>query len=169
MKTGKVINSWTITIFLLLAVIIAGSVVIWLKNNRDRGIEITIKPAMEIEGKIWVGGAVNNPGLYPFFKGDGIDEIVRAAGGIQDGADLNAVKLTIAGEDEEVALQKVNINTAESWLLEALPGIGEIKAEAIIEYRRQHGPFRDIYELEKVPGLGGENFKQVAGLITVNE
>jgi competence protein ComEA len=63
----------------------------------------------------------------------------------------------------------VNINTAEAWLLEALPGIGEARAQAIIEYRLQHGPFRDIYELEKVPGLGEENFKHIADLITVND
>jgi competence protein ComEA len=37
--------------------------------------------------------------------------------------------------------QQVDINRADSWLLAALPGIGEAKAQAIINYRALHGPF----------------------------
>lgn len=169
MKTNKVINGWTITIFLLIAVIIAGSIIIWLKNSRDRGIEISVTPAREMEGQIWVGGAVNNPGLYPFYKDDGIQDLIQAAGGLNDGADLDSIELNIALDNEEKTQQKVNINTAEAWLLEALPGVGEIKALAIIEYRRQYGLFRDIYELIKVPGFGDESFKHIEELITVND
>jgi competence protein ComEA len=169
LNKGKFINGWTIAIFLLVVIIIAGSVIIWQKNSRYRGIEISVTPAREMEGHIWVGGAVNNPGLYPFYKDDNIQDVIRAAGGLKDGADSDSVKFSIVVEDENETPQKININTAEAWLLEALPGVGEVRALAIIEYRCQHGPFRDIYELVKVPGFGDESFKHIEGLITVKD
>ena len=58
-------------------------------------------------------------------------------------------------------MQKVDINRAPAWLLEALPGIGEVRAQDIINYREQNGPFRTIYELLEVKGIGPATFEQV--------
>ena len=79
------------------------------------------------------------------------------------------MELTISGIDDENTTQKININRAEAWLLEALPGVGEVKAQAIIEYRLENGPFRDINELKQVPGFGESSFDMVKEMITVNE
>ncbi len=49
---------------------------------------------------------------------------------------------------------QVDINTATQSELESLPGIGPTKARAILEYRRQHGPFQSVDELAKVKGIG---------------
>jgi competence protein ComEA len=54
----------------------------------------------------------------------------------------------------EPSPQRIDINRAGVWLLEALPGIGETKAQAIVAYREQHGPFRSIEELAMVDGIG---------------
>ncbi|MBW2281662.1 MAG: helix-hairpin-helix domain-containing protein [Deltaproteobacteria bacterium] len=48
----------------------------------------------------------------------------------------------------------VNINTATSEQLELLPNVGEVRARAIIEHRKQHGPFKSVGELEAVSGIG---------------
>ncbi|AIQ65088.1 hypothetical protein PSTEL_20145 [Paenibacillus stellifer] len=48
----------------------------------------------------------------------------------------------------------VNVNTASAAELTALPGIGEKKAQAIVDYRSQHGPFKSASDLEKVKGIG---------------
>lgn len=48
----------------------------------------------------------------------------------------------------------VNINTANATELEALPGIGAKKAQAIVEYRTKNGPFKSVEDLEKVNGIG---------------
>ena len=48
----------------------------------------------------------------------------------------------------------VNVNTADAQELRLLPGIGEVKAAAILEYRLEHGPFSDVAGLLEVPGLG---------------
>jgi competence protein ComEA len=65
--------------------------------------------------------------------------------------------------------QKIDINRAEAWLLEALPGIGETKAQAIIDYRRQHGDFSDITEITNVEGIGLSLYEQIKDLITIGD
>ncbi|MFN3595246.1 MAG: ComEA family DNA-binding protein [Thiobacillaceae bacterium] len=52
------------------------------------------------------------------------------------------------------AWAQVDINTATQSELESLPGIGPSKARAILDYRRQHGPFQSVDELAKVRGIG---------------
>jgi len=166
-KAGKFFNGWTVTAVLLAAIIVAGGAVIWSKQSRSQEIEITLAPERELRGTIYVSGEVNNPGFYPLEAGDGIEDVLEAAGGIADGADLSHVELVIYGSNEGETPQKVNINTAEAWLLAALPGIGEVKAQAITDYRQQNGPFRDIDELLKVDGFGDVTCERIKHLITV--
>ncbi len=169
MKSGKLTNVWTLVAVLLVMVIIAGSVVIGLKCSRGQAMEITLEPKREITGMIYVGGVVNNLGYYPVFAGDTLEDIVGAAGGLKEDASLNDIKLIIGETNETAIAQKIDINKAEAWLLEALPGVGEVKAQAIIDYRQEHGLFRDINELMNVPGFGVSNFDKVKDLITVND
>lgn len=61
----------------------------------------------------------------------------------------------------------VNINTATAEELQTLPGIGETKAAAIIEYRETHGAFGDVSEITNVNGIGDAIFGQIRGKITV--
>lgn len=48
----------------------------------------------------------------------------------------------------------ININTADLYDLQRLPGIGEKRAQAIVEDRERNGPFYSVEELERVPGIG---------------
>ncbi len=48
----------------------------------------------------------------------------------------------------------VNINTATAQQLTELQGVGARRAEAIVQYREEHGPFGDIEQLQEVPGIG---------------
>jgi competence protein ComEA len=167
MKAGRFINGWTVAAVLLAAVIIASGAVIWSKHDRSGAIEITLSPESEAPGRIYVGGEVHNPGFYPLKAGDSIEDVLRAAGGVIDGADLSRVELTVAAPEDGDAPQKINVNRAEVWLLAALPGIGEVRAQAIVDYRGQNGPFRDIDELLKIDGLGDVTFERIEHLITV--
>jgi competence ComEA-like helix-hairpin-helix protein len=65
--------------------------------------------------------------------------------------------------------QKIDINRAEAWLLEALPGIGPSKAQAIIDYRQQNGGFGHIAEIIEVPGIGQAIYDDIKDKITVGD
>ncbi len=64
------------------------------------------------------------------------------------------------------ATAKVNINTADSAMLQTLPGIGKATAEAIIEYRKRT-PFKSVNDIKKVSGIGDAKFERVKEFITV--
>ncbi len=168
-KANRFLNGWTVAAIVLVAIIIAGGAVIWTRHGRGRGLEISIEPVPQLNGQIYVGGEVNNPGLYPRRDGDTVADILKAAGGGTANADLTRLELAVTGEGEATSPQKIDINRAEAWLLVALPGIGEARAQAIIDYRQRHGPFRDINELLKVPGMGNTIFEGIKRLITVKE
>ena len=63
----------------------------------------------------------------------------------------------------------ININTADAALLDTLPGIGPTKATAIIDYRKAHGPFAKIEDIQNVSGIGASTYAEIAPLITVGD
>ncbi len=66
------------------------------------------------------------------------------------------------------ALAAVNINTATQAELESLNGIGPVKAQAIIDYRKKNGNFKSIDELEKVDGVGTVTMQNVRKEVSVS-
>jgi competence protein ComEA len=60
----------------------------------------------------------------------------------------------VSEEKQSIQQQSVNINKADIALLTTLKGVGEKKAQAIIAYRNEHGPFQSIEELAEVKGIG---------------
>jgi competence protein ComEA len=167
MAASKSINVWTFVIVFLAVVIIAGGIVIWSRYSQSGSVEITVVPDRELNGEIYIGGEVSNPGLYPLEAGESIEDALRAAGGPTNSADLTRLELTVPGAGKVSELQKVNINRAEAWLLEALPGIGEVRAQAIVDYRRENGPFHHTSELVNVEGIGTAIYEKIKHLITV--
>jgi len=65
------------------------------------------------------------------------------------------------------ALAAINLNTATKDELIALPGIGPAKAQAILDYRSAHGPFKAIEEVKDVKGIGAKRFEKLKGDLTV--
>jgi competence protein ComEA len=150
-------------------VILVGGILIWSKHSRNQPVEITLPPSPEINGQISVSGAVNVPGIYPLQDGDGIVTLIETAGGTTTAADLNKIQLHIPSIDEADIPQKVDLNRAEAWLLQSLPGIGETRAQAIIDYRQQNGRFRHISEITSVEGIGAATYEKIKHLITVSD
>jgi len=128
-----------------------------------------------------IKGAVKNPGVYQMKVGDRVKDALDAAGGLTDEADSQKVNLAKrledqmaivvpkvgeeaeeipAGETRKEATKegKVNINTATVEELKTLKGVGEKKAEAIIEYRKKNGSFKTKEDLMKVRGIGKKLF-----------
>ena len=73
---------------------------------------------------------------------------------------LSSLQLAFADE--------VDINTADSnAIAEALPGIGEVKADAIVAYRDIHGPFTSLKQLAAVKGIGEKTLQKNAKFIVI--
>lgn len=63
---------------------------------------------------------------------------------------------------------QVNLNSATTVELEALKGVGPVKAKAIMDYRAKNGPFKSVDDLEKVPGFGKKTVDKLRADLTVN-
>jgi competence protein ComEA len=167
MATSKFSQYWTLITILLVAIIAISSIVAWSRYSPSQPIEISIPPAQGLQGEIYIGGAVSNPGFYPLKAGDTVEALIQAAGGTTSSADLSWLKLYIPQTGDKEPPQKIDLNRAEVWLLEALPEIGEGRAQAIIDYREQNGSFNNINELIKVEGIGIATYEKIKDRITV--
>ncbi len=67
------------------------------------------------------------------------------------------------------AAELVDINSASLAELMEVPGIGETRAKAIIEYREQNGPFQTTADVMQVKGIGEDTYMNMADYITVGE
>jgi competence protein ComEA len=94
---------------------------------------------------------------------------MQSAGGVTANADKSTLILNVPQAGAQTTPQKININRAEAWLLEALPGIGSTRAKTIIAYREKYGLFRNTSELMKVEGIGQALYDQIKDLITVSD
>ena len=76
-------------------------------------------------------------------------------------------KIKIAQEHNNRVAEKININDASAEQLEAIPGVGLKKAQAIVDYRSKNGKFSSIDDLVKVKGIGQKMMDKMKGLVTI--
>ena len=173
--------------------------------------------------RVYVGGAVVQPGLYDLSRGSRVADAINAAGGPLTNADTAVLNLAghvqdadqvivpekhatsppagQAGTNSEVMnppvfsstpaasnpapfaqiptqpyafttptpVAPININTAESWELERLPGIGPAIANRIVEFRTDNGPFQMIEDLAQVSGISARMVDEIHALITIGD
>lgn len=134
-----------------------------------------------------VAGWVRDPGVYAFAEGSRVIDAIEAAGGARPGALLQALNLAAllvdgtqilvpregatgapaAGSTGSSAGSLINVNTASATDLEALPGIGEVIAQRIVDHRTANGPFTSVDQLVDVSGIGDAILESIRELVTV--
>ena len=130
-----------------------------------------------VEG--YVLGAVLRPGVYSLHRGARVRELVEAAGGLLDNADITRVDLAglladgqsvyIPRLGEQTPLQlggKLNLNVASATDLHNALGITSSVARKIVAYRAAHGPFTAVSQLLLVP-VSQATYDRIKDLITV--
>jgi len=161
---------WLIIFAILILLIVSGGIILGINLYSHRPVEISItqttSPDYPLE--IYIGGSVQNPGYYPAAEDDSVITLINSAG-LSTDADLNKIKITVPGAGESDSPQLINVNRADCWLLEALPGIGPAKAQAIVDYRDDSGPFRRTDELLQVNGISESTLNNIKDLITVED
>lgn len=131
---------------------------------------------------VQVCGAVNSEGVYQLPKGSRVFEAISMAGGFREDAAMAEINQAQVLEDEAYIYvptiaeqmemdseegEKVNINKASKEKLMTLPGVGESRAESIIQYRQEHGAFQKIEDIMQVAGIKEGLFEKIKDLITV--
>ncbi|MGA8850031.1 MAG: ComEA family DNA-binding protein [Dehalococcoidia bacterium] len=158
-----------LTVFLLIAAI-AGGITLAVQHSRSQPVEIVLSQTEppEQSGELCISGAVANPGIYPWQEGDTIQALLWDTG-VESDADLSHIEIYVPREGEGQSPQKIDINRAEPWLLDALPGIGEVMAQRIVDYRSESGPFKTIEDLLKVSGINQGTLDKMKDYITVSD
>jgi competence protein ComEA len=131
---------------------------------------------------VHVAGAVRQPGLYRLAEGKRVADAVARAGGATAPADTAAINLAapladgmqvivprrVAGgaAPGAAAPGRVSLSSASVAELDALPGVGPVTAEKIVDYRAEHGGFRSVDDLDAIPGIGPARIEQLRDLTT---
>ena len=143
---------------------------------------------------VHVAGAVRRPGLYELPAGARVADAIDSAGGPRRNADLDtvnlaqvlsdAMKVEIPTRGQGVSAPPapgatpgltvggttsagvVSLNSADLAALEAIPGIGPVKAAAILQYRDEVGGFSAVEELLDVTGIGPATLESIRPYVT---
>ncbi len=166
-------------------------------NLSDDSSQQTAQPEEQTEYAVYICGAVKHPGVYRFMKAARVCDVIEAAGGFKKNAAttaINQARFITDGEQIEILTSKqwkksgyrkgeevsssghpseasesdlINLNLATEAELMTLPGIGQSKAKAIMDYRTQNGSFSSIEDVMKVHGIKEGVYNQIKDSITV--
>ena len=140
-----------------------------------------------------IKGAVKVPGIYQLKNQQRIWDALALAGGVSEEADTTQVNyaqkvkdqmiIYVPKKGESVAQsletlqesapaqqnqeEKINLNTATEAELQTISGIGAKKAQEIIRFRDEQGPFKTVEELKNVPGIGEKTVERLKDMLTV--
>ncbi|HZB86102.1 MAG TPA: helix-hairpin-helix domain-containing protein, partial [Gaiellaceae bacterium] len=148
---------------------------------------LAAEPAPARKLVVHVVGAVREPGLYRLREGSRVDDAIQRAGGPKPKAALELVNLASPVADGQQVVVPVrgsagpsvtsspgapgttggivHLNSATLEDLDALPGVGPVTAQKILDYRTANGAFSSVDELDAVPGIGPATLEELRPLV----
>ncbi len=141
-----------------------------VKKEPEKIIETSTKVDKIV---VYLTGEVKDVGIYELDDGSRLYQLIDMAGGFKEGADVERVNLArFIFDGEQIHIYnklredadintKVSINKADIKALSSLKGIGEGKADDIINYRRNNGPFKKLEDIMKVKGIKKSLFNKI--------
>lgn len=132
---------------------------------------------------VYVNGEVKKPGVYKVKENSRAEDLIKISGGFTEKADKERLNLAKRLKDEdyiyvdtiEDALTKeskkkdgkVNLNKASKEELKSIPGIGDVTAEKIINYRDENNGFNSIEEIKNIDRIGEKTFEKIKDKLDV--
>lgn len=141
---------------------------------------------------IYVNGEVKKPGVYQLKSDSRVEDLVKMAGGFTENADSLKLNLAKKLKDEDYICVdkkgevkggssqsnsatnsgisqegKVNINKASKEELKTIPGVGDVTAQKIIEYREKNGGFSSVEDLKKVGRIGDKTLEKIKDKVDI--
>ena len=179
-----------------IAAIFAAAAVTFVLDRREgpTPLEISFTEPTPGEGgpiEVYITGAVAEPGVYEMSDGDRVIDLLREAGGQAPDANLEAINLSLRLHDEDQVIvprqgepvagpsnpssqvlaaegEPININAASAQELDdALPGIGEVYSQRIVDSRTWDGLFTNPEDLVERRLIPGATFEKIEHLINI--
>jgi competence protein ComEA len=177
---------WQYILLGILIGLITGAVV-YLVASQPHGTPVILEPVpTSAPIQVSVVGAVQSPGVYTLPPGSRVESAVKSAGGMTALAKIDEVNLAgFLRDGQQVFVPSraetsvtlapserqglVDLNKASLQDLMSLPGIGETRAQDILDYRKQIGRFTNIEQLMNVKGIGQSTFDNLKSYVTAGE
>ncbi|MGI6092515.1 MAG: ComEA family DNA-binding protein [Veillonellaceae bacterium] len=180
----------------LTVIILCGSCyAYWQKNSAPESVAVPTNLKANKESRVnqeeltvYITGAVMQPGVIKVQAGTRIIDVINAAGGLAQGAEVSKLNLAktvkdgmhikvsggaelprtaVRNDSNRAAGNKININTATKGELDKLPGIGPTLAQRIIDYRQANGHFKNIADIKKVSGISEKRYNKLKDNISI--
>lgn len=177
----------------VVAVLVFGALGLWSRGRtpviappaRSAPSPLASSPAAFLV--VHVAGAVRHPGLFELPIGARVGDAVESAGGALRGADLGLLNLAaLLSDGAQVLVPRggrgptmgspaptttqstvIDVNLADQSTLETVPGIGPVKAAAIVQYRTESGPFTSVDGLLEVAGIGPATLEAIRPYLSI--
>lgn len=155
----------------------------------DESVEATDQTETIEQLIVDIKGEIENPGVYTLDPGARIRDLVQQAGGFTTDADERQINLAQRVQDEMIVIvpkigeeipqqlqtgsgdisqnDGIKVNQATQEDMMKLKGIGPSKAQAIIDYREENGPFQHVEDLLQVTGIGEKTLENIRDEIII--
>lgn len=152
-----------------ISICLIGCISLGVYNQLKPSYLLLNEKSVELNAEI--KGEVKHPGVYEISADETLNQLIDKAGGLTDNADLSSLSRLSTIQHQSVIviptkkdISKISLNSAAVEELMTLPGIGQKKAQAIIEYR-EDSSFQSIEEIMNIKGIGIKIYEKIKDMI----